>query len=300
MGVDISHIIRHDFRQVGDRIASSDFVKKTIERLKKNLFIQDIDGCFSYEYDEEYNETRFRLPVYDLKFTLHNGFWEIDSYFHYCQIVMHEGEYFWLRRLTFDIARALGQDEAWYAAEYYTWNGGYCEEPETTFEQWMKGAVKKYGKSLPEFDQSSILRQGDEFIPDYETIYHDSFRECNELYNKLQSKLGDYRLLGLYRTGKDFLRCKKDDGLFLISEGTLKPLFKEPVEGILHSLNGPEFIVRKDGLSAVFDGDGNRLTGFVKGEFKWKWAPCDPIKDKWRNPKIIYNEDAGIELLLNQ
>ena len=43
MGVDISHIIRHDFRQVGDRIASSDFVKKTIERLKKNLFIQDID-----------------------------------------------------------------------------------------------------------------------------------------------------------------------------------------------------------------------------------------------------------------
>ncbi len=35
---------------------------------------------------------------------------------------------FWLRRLTFDIARALGQNEAWYAEEYYTWNGGNIDE----------------------------------------------------------------------------------------------------------------------------------------------------------------------------
>jgi len=54
------------------------------------------------------------------------------------------GDHFWLRQLTFDIARALGQDEAWYAEEYYTWNGGGCETPEATFEQWLESS---YGGS---------------------------------------------------------------------------------------------------------------------------------------------------------
>jgi len=35
MGVDISHIIRHDFRQVEDKKTAKAFVVKTIERLKK-------------------------------------------------------------------------------------------------------------------------------------------------------------------------------------------------------------------------------------------------------------------------
>ena len=30
-------------------------------------------------------------------------------------------------------------------------------------------------------------------------------------------------------------------------------MFEEPIEGMLQSLNGPEFIVKKNGLSAVFD-----------------------------------------------
>ncbi len=267
MGVDISHIIRHNFRQVEDKEASKAFVLKTIAQLKKNLLIQEVDDCFSYYYDDEYNETTFRLPIYDVEFTLHNGFWQIESFFHYCQIVMHQGDYFWLRRITFDIAMALGQDEAWYAAEYYTWNGGGCETPEATFEQWMECSIKQYGKNLPEFDQEAIKEQGDVHIPDYEPIYHDSFKECKELYIKLQARLGEYKLLGLNRTSNGFLRCEKDGLLFLINEETLKPMFDEPIEGMLQSLNGPEFIVKKNGLSAVFDMDGNQLTDFVKGIF---------------------------------
>lgn len=59
----------------------------------------------------------------------------MESFYHYCQIVMHDGDYFGLRRKTFDIARALGQKEAWYAEEYYTWNGGNIENPEIPFEE---------------------------------------------------------------------------------------------------------------------------------------------------------------------
>lgn len=134
MGVDISHIIRHGFREVENKETSKKFVERTIATLKKNLLIHNVDDCFGYYYDSESNETTFTLPIYNVEFTLHNGFWQIESYYHYCQIVMHDGDYFWLRRLTFDIARALGQDEAWYAEEFYTWNGDGCEIPETTFE----------------------------------------------------------------------------------------------------------------------------------------------------------------------
>ncbi len=292
MGVDISHIIRHDFRQVEDKEASKAFVFKTMEQLKKNLHILEVDDCFEYRHYDEDNETTFSLPIYDVEFTLHNGFWQIESFCHYCQIVMHHGEHFGLRRLTFDIARALGQDEAWYAEEYYTWNGCGCSTPEITFEQWMERAKESYGKSIPEFDQASIMAQGDVHIPKYEPIYHDSFKECKELFNKLQKKLGEYKLLGLDQTGNGYLRCEKDGMLFLINEESLKPMFEEPIESMLQSLNGPEFIIKKNGLSAVFDMNGKQLTEFVKGNFDWEWDP----KDNNGLKRIIFNREAGIEL----
>lgn len=71
-------------------------------------------------------------------------------------------------------------------------------------------------------------------------------------------------------------------------------MFDEPIEAMLQSLNGPEFIVRKNGLSAVFDMDGKQLTDFVKGEFDWKWGDVDFLN--YHPVRIIYNEEADIEL----
>ena len=39
MGVDISHIIRHDFRDVNNRDDALEYTKEAIERLKKNLHL---------------------------------------------------------------------------------------------------------------------------------------------------------------------------------------------------------------------------------------------------------------------
>ena len=131
--------------EVHDLGASMEFIKETIRLLKERLFIQVPDDAFPIWHDNEDNETNFSVPVYDVEFVLHNGFWQIESYYHYRQLVMHTGDYFHLRRMTFDIARALGRDEAWYAAEYYTWNGGACEKAESTFGQWYEQAEKDYG-----------------------------------------------------------------------------------------------------------------------------------------------------------
>ncbi len=291
MGVDISHIVRHDFRGVENEEKSKKFVEKTIATLKKNLLIQNVDDCFEYRHDCEFGETTFRLPIYDVEFTLHNGFWLIEPFCHYCQIAMHDNGYFRLRQLIFDIAKALGKDEAWHAEEFYTWNGNACAAPETTFEQWKERVTKMYGKPIPEFDQTEIMAH----FPDYEPIYHDRFKECKELYDNIQSKIDGYRLLGLYDTGNCYLRCEREGQLFLINEKTLRPMFDEPIEAMLQSLNGPEFIIKKNGLSAVFDMDGNQLTDFVEGVFDWEWAPSNLLKPE-PTRRIIYNKEAGIKL----
>lgn len=295
MGVDITHIIRHNFRQTHNVQLSVEFTRKTIDRLKKELFIQNSDDDFEMQYDEEFNEIIFRLPIYNVEFSLHNGFWQMESYFHYCQLVMHQDDYFGLRWLTYDIARALGEKEAWYATEYYTWNGGKCETLKSTFEEWHEQAVKDYSKSIPEFDQTAIIAQSSVYIPDYEPIYHDSFKDCKVHFDKLQSQITGYKLLGIYRIGNYFVRCEKDGHLFLLNEHTLLPLFREPIDAVLSPLNGPEFVVIKHGLSAVFNAYGKQLTDFVKGYFEWKWAPVNSVHDN-RHDRIIYNKQANIQL----
>ena len=300
MGVDISHIIRNDFYEVNDLDKSKVYVQEIIEKLKKELLINaPEDDYFNLTQDTEYGdyETSFRLPVYDVDFNLQNGFWRIESYFHYCRIVMHHGKYFYLRRLTFDLARALGKNEAWYAEENYTWNSNGCEYAETTFEQWMDYVHRNFKKDIPEYDEKAILAHGDNYNWDIESVYHDSFKECNELFDSLQKKLVGYRLLGLLPIGFGYLRCEKNGGLYLINEDTLEPMFKEPIDGILHSLNGPEFVVMKGDLRAVFDAFGKQLTDFVKGDFNWRWATAKSRPWIETNKVEIYNEEAGIAIV---
>lgn len=294
MGVDVTHIIRHEFRDVKDKKAAMVFVDETIQRLKKNLHIYGVDDEFGLR--EEYDTLIFRLPVYDVDFELHNGFWDVESYYHYCQIVMHDGDYFWLRRKIFDIVRALGQEEAWHATEYLTWNGGNIEEAYVPFEDWISFVNKKNG-SIPEFDQNAIMKQGNVHIPQYEPVYHDTFKECKETFSDVQSKLKDYKLLGLEFVGNGYYRCEKDGGLYLINSNSFESMFNEPIESMLQSLNGPEFVLKKNGLSAVFDMDGNQLTDFVSGVFLWKWTEPD---EKGYDPnymkRTIFNKEAKIEL----
>lgn len=293
MGVDVTHIIKHDFRQTHDIQLSLEFTKRTIECLKKELLILSPYESFELQYDEDFSEIRFRLPIYDVEFSLHSGFWQVESFFHYCQLVIHQGNYFGLRWLAYDIARALGEEEAWHAAEYYTWNGGKCETIESTFEEWYEQTAKDYGKSIPEFDQSSIISQGNVHIPDYEPIYHDSFKECKAHFRKLQSQIVGYKLLGIRRIGKDFVRCEKDGQLFLLNEQTLTPLFQTPVDDVICPLNGPEFVIVRNGLSAVFNACGKQLTDFVRGRFEWVWDPHSPL---YAHERIIYNKEANIQL----
>lgn len=293
MGVDITHIIKHDFHDVKNRKASEAFARRTIDKLKSEFRMDN----YSIElYTEEYDDSfyyAFNLPIYDVEFILRDGFWEINSFFHYCQIVMHEGTHFWLRELTFDLARALGQDEAWYAEEFFTWNCANFDINNGSFEEWLSFAKSSLNGHIPEFDRDSIMRQGKVHIPDYEVIYHDSFKECSKLFNDTQQKLGeDVILLGISRIGNTY-RCLKNGNVVLLNIDSLKPLLDFPFDKVTHNLNGPEFVVFKDGLSAVFDSEGKQLTEFVSGTFKWEWSQAPHFIHR-----EIYNREAGISIIV--
>lgn len=73
---------------------------------------------------------------------LRNGLWDIESYYSYRSLFEPFGTYFHLRQLTFDIAKVLGQNEAWYADEYHTYNNINWEIPSFSFESWIKTCVK--------------------------------------------------------------------------------------------------------------------------------------------------------------
>ena len=289
MGVDITHLIRHDFHDVKNKEASVEYVDKTVARLRKelhlesepiNIEIEDFDNnCFCVSFD---------IPDYDVEVTLRNGFWQIESFFHYCQVVMHQDDYFWLRSITFDIARALGQNEAWYAEEYYTWNCEDFDIEKDDLDQWLSFVNKKYNGRIPEFDVKNIMDQGDVYIPEYESIYHDSFIECRDQFENIQRKLGNIRLLGLHRTGHSY-RCERNGRLMIIDVDSLKPVISFSFDGVLQGLNGGEFVIVKDGLSAVFNPEGKQLTPFAQGTFKWRWAQDYPKRE-------IFNEEAGITI----
>lgn len=293
MGIDLVHIVRHGFRQYNNHEASLKFVDQTIQTLKDNLFINEENEGFTLAIDkEDFGYISFHLPVYDVDFVLHNGFWEVESAFRYCQLFFHDGASFWLRELGFDIARALGQQEIWYADEYHAWDGECCGDAQTTFEQWNERATKKLGKGITEFDVLGFSECDSILDFDFDPVYHDSLEDCRVKFEKLQSELPEYRLLGISTMGDKFLRCEKEGQLFLVDSDSGESLFKEPIDNALHPLNGPEFVVYKNGLSAVFDSKGHQLTDFVKGKFEWKWGPGTCLA------RIVYNEEAGIEICL--
>lgn len=297
MSVSAMHVIRHDFYKVSDQKAATSFVFNTIEQLKKRLFIKGVDSLFELEFEQFDNEIQysFYLPYYNLRFYLRNGYWEVGSMFKYNSLVFHLGKYFPVRCQAFDVAKALGQNDAWHASEDY-------DSISADFETWLNYANEEIKREeyddrhiteVPEFCCDDIFATGEDDGTYYEYVnaYHDDFKECFEYFQYLQDKLKDMELLGLYRIGNNFLRCKKEGGLFLINEDTLQPLFEEPVDCVLNSFNyyySGKFVVIKDGLSAVFDENGKPMTDFVEGTFCWEWGKQE------NTPKIVYNNEAQI------
>ena len=219
MGVDITHIIKHQRKAINTKASALNFAEETIGKLKEHLFIDAPIEDFELLYDDEFEELTFQLPIYDMQFTLHKDFWQIESFFHYVQLLMHTEDYFELRCMTFDIARALGEKETWYAEEYLTWNSRFTffDSVDCSLNEWLDFVESENKRPIAEFDPQVILLQENPF-DNYETVYHDSFVECHKEYEQKEKLLNlhGYHLLGLTKFDNDKRRCVKDGCLQLI------------------------------------------------------------------------------------
>lgn len=186
MSIGGSFIIRHEFVQARtDKEAARTFVFKTIDRLKEYFHLQEPDEYFKYEEDD-YDGVlaSFQLPLYDVTFDLYNDFWEVEHRYYNWGIVYKSDGDFLLRRDAFDIARALGEKEAWYASEYFA--GGESVEDEWwnkdfTLARWLDCCKKYYDGVIPEFDRASfLLRDEEKLCDDCEEVYHDDFKDLFE------------------------------------------------------------------------------------------------------------------------
>lgn len=189
-----SFIIRHEFVQARtDKEAARTFVFKTIERLKEYFHLQEPDEYFEYEEDDfDGVLASFHLPLYDVIFDLYNDFWDVYHGYRFWQIMSRCDGDFWLRRNAFDIARALGEKEAWYASEYFA--GGECVDDEWynkdfTLERWLDCCKKYYDGVIPEFDCASfLLRDEEELCNNCQEVYHDDFKD---LFEELKAGRGE-------------------------------------------------------------------------------------------------------------
>ena len=122
MGVDVTHIIKHDFKDVKNYKAAKKYLLQTLKMLKEKFCIHlDNDDARFEIRDEDVEDLMFRLPPFACDFYLRDGFWQIESNYHYCQLIWPIDGVYWLHDRIYDIARALGQTEAWHAEEYHTY-----------------------------------------------------------------------------------------------------------------------------------------------------------------------------------
>ncbi len=284
MGVDVTHIIRNDYQEYFKKETRKSYAEQTLKTLKERLGT-GVDSSVFVDEDFEF-ETTFQ--IYDLEFTLRNGFWQIESYYHYVQLLFCVDDNFFLRSMIFDVARVLGQTEAWHAKEHYTWNGGLDEMESCSLEEWLEYAAQT-DCGISEFDPKQW--RCTKSIENYGGIYHDSFEDYKTRFTQVQRQIMGYELLGTRIIGKHFYRTRKNGGIYLIDSRTFSPVNTEPYDDIIQDFSGLEFVIRKGNLSALFDGDGNPLSEFMEGSFSWSWYGTHFHKRK------IYNETTGFSIV---
>ena len=90
--------------------------------------------------------------------------------------------------MIYDITIILGENEAWHATEYMTWNSKYGmgDDCHSKFGDWLEFARDKYGKTIPEFDPEEWLKERDRvekeggYYKEEEEIYHNTFNDFLE------------------------------------------------------------------------------------------------------------------------
>lgn len=176
MGVDLSVVVRNDFRQRHDVVATVNKLSETAELLCNALKTNELLLDFHYEdnyfriFDNRDNDDEF------VEIELFDGFWLIGTFWRYHQYFSYIEERFWLREMLYKYVLLLGQSEAYPCSDFFSWNNKNWEDEKMTFEKWQKGCIKDLGHEIRILDIEDVKLYKDTFY-DKDSVYLDTFSD---------------------------------------------------------------------------------------------------------------------------
>lgn len=176
MGVDMSLVVRNDFRQRHDVVATVNKLSETAEMLSRVLKTNELMLDFHYEenyfriYDNREKDDEF------MDIELFNGFWLIDTAWRYHQYFSYIEERFWLREMLYKYVLLLGQNEAYPCSVYSSWNNKNWEDEKMTFEKWQQSCIIDLGHDIQILDIEDVKLYKDTFY-NKDSVYLDTFSD---------------------------------------------------------------------------------------------------------------------------
>ena len=289
MSVTAEIFVRHDFFELDNFEKSEIFVKQAINQVKQVLSIDEDCDHFHYwgYYDEDnkWSDIQFDIPLLDLSVHLKPGYWCIWTRSNYCQVTNKLNGRLHIVDDAFDVARALGQNEAWLCDEFVE-----QEFEENSLDEILSAVSERWG--ITEYPYSELMKNDDNALPEPAHFYHYDFAEIAEEFEELKTRCGDYSPTTMNRICRCFVRVIKDGKINLL-DADLKPIFERGLDNIF-MIEGREFLCRQGGKIALFGDGAKQLTDFVAGEFEWEW----PDSYYHNLNKICYlNEKAKVKVM---
>ncbi|EGN57494.1 hypothetical protein Premu_2102 [Hallella multisaccharivorax DSM 17128] len=220
MGIDLSGIIKNDFRERKHRRACEDYVNATINMLTEKYHTSNDTFRLEYESYKDSFDISIETNMWDImRLQLCDGMWHVEMGVHYCQ-VFFKNQY-WRLQLQ-EIAEALGQKEFWICDENCTWNSPYIPHDigETSFEEWYSciasGIEGCENGIIPDYPMDEIMNtpDGKSFYP-YLKAYHDTTNLYLVEKKRVSDKIKEGKLISLNGVGFGFYPVLIKDKLYL-------------------------------------------------------------------------------------
>jgi hypothetical protein len=291
MGVDCSMILRADeLHQLSSHEEKIAYIRALEDRLIKKYGIAKREDAITYEDFDDENNMRFDFEPYDIiSLNMYDGFWEIESGYHYSQYFSDDGRSTGVRRLFFDIARDLGCNDGYVCSEHCTWNGEDMES--LNLQEWLEHMRARFGE-IKEYNPTIEYGNYDDRFPE---VFHDDFAECKQELRELEEvveKLG-FSANGLDTICGQFLIVSKEGRSYVLDRATNELLIPDAVD-FYQDLNCCGFEIESNGKRFLFSSEGHKIFETDKGHFCWEWySSSDPRFMSVR----LFNRESGQEAI---
>lgn len=172
MSVCVEGLIRNNFYDMDNIKTIEAELNRVSQCLNEYFHLEGEDIYYPYGLDCEdyrvYSDNHHMSCLY-----LRKGYWHISPAYRYHQLFTPP---LFVRKGFYDIAKALGKDEAWYCDEFHLDNCGdeRWDYDTQSFDEWLTFISAKYG-AIKEYPIEEIQSFKGMWFP-AKPVYHDSFR----------------------------------------------------------------------------------------------------------------------------